>query len=81
MTQHFEDADHALHTGYVMGTLAKAGIKFNMGRDALGNYTPFIELVILEPGEIEPLRVTVQVMPGPREGTQDERDSGSSRED
>jgi hypothetical protein len=37
--------------------------------------------VIVEDGEVEPIRVTIQVMPGVTEGAQDERDSGSSRED
>lgn len=70
--QWFADSDHALATGFVVGALAKSGIQFNIVRDTLGNYKPFIELVILEPGEVEPIRVTVQVMPGPR-GAQDER--------
>ena len=70
--QWFADFDHALHTGMLLGTLAKAGIQFNVERDSLGNYKPYIELVILEPGEVEPIRVTVQVIPGPRVGAQDE---------
>jgi hypothetical protein len=70
--QWFADFDHALATGFVLGTLAKAGIQHNIVRDTLGNYKPFIELVLLEPGEIEPIRVTVQVMPGAQREGQDE---------
>ena len=67
----FVDADHALQTGYFAGTLAKAGIECSVRRDELGNYLPLIEVVILEPGEVEPIRMTVQVMS--QEGAQDER--------
>jgi hypothetical protein len=70
----FADDDHALVTGYVMGTLAKAGIEFNMVRDALGNYKPFMELVIPDPLELEPIRVTIQVMPGANRGAQNDTD-------
>lgn len=72
----FADSDHALHTGFLAGTLKRKGIEYNIIRDELGNYKPFLELVILEPGEIEPIRVTIQVMPGETEGAQDERDEG-----
>jgi hypothetical protein len=61
----FHDEDHALRVGLLAGTLAKAGVDFNIARDALGNYKPFMEIVIPEWGEVEPLRITVQVMPGP----------------
>jgi hypothetical protein len=72
--QWFADSDHALATGMLLGTLAKAGIQFNIERDTLGNYKPYIQLVILEPGEVEPIRVTVQVMPGANRGAQDDDD-------
>lgn len=61
----FQDEDHALRMGFLIGTLMKAGVDFNIARDSQGNYKPFIEVVIREEGEIEPIRVTVQVMPGP----------------
>jgi hypothetical protein len=70
--QWFADFDHALATGFVIGTLAKAGIQHNVVRDTLGNYKPLIELVILEPGEVEPIRVTIQVMPRAERVGQDE---------
>jgi hypothetical protein len=63
----FADEDHALITGILAGTLMRAGVDFNIVRDTLGNYKPFIEVVIREEGEIEPVRVTIQVMPGPME--------------
>jgi len=72
--QWFADFDHALATGFVIGTLAKSGIQHTVVRDALGNYKPFIELVLLEPGEVEPIRVTIQVMPGANRGAQNDID-------
>ena len=71
----FVDADHALQTGYFAGVLMKAGIESNIQRDELGNYLPLIEVVIVEPYEVEPIRMTVQVMP--KEGAQDERADSS----
>lgn len=53
--------------GLLAGTLMKAGVDFNIARDSQGNYKPFIDIVIREEGEIEPIRVTVQIMPGPGE--------------
>jgi hypothetical protein len=67
----FQDEDHALLTGFLTGTLAKAGVAFNIARDSQGNYKPFIEIVIREEGELEPIRVLVQVMPGPESDAND----------
>lgn len=68
---YFQDFDHALSMGFLAGTLMKAGVDFNIARDTQGNYQPFIEIVIREEGEIEPFRVTVQVMPGPENNDTD----------
>jgi hypothetical protein len=48
--------------GFLAGMFLKSGVKCSLIRDDAGNYTPFMELVVLEPGEIEPIRVTIKVM-------------------
>jgi len=64
----FEDDDHALKTGFLAGTFLKAGIQFNFVRDDLGNYKPYMELVIPEQDGIQPVRVTIKVLPGGPDG-------------
>lgn len=58
----FEDDDHALKTGFLVGTLLRAGVQCNLVRDDLGNYKPLLNIVIPEDGEIEPVRITVRVV-------------------
>lgn len=60
----FEDDDHALKTGFLAGTLWKAGVEFNFVKDDVGNYKPFMEVVI--PGEegLPSVRVTIKILPG-----------------
>jgi hypothetical protein len=70
--KHFADDDHALQTGYLAGTLAKAGITCSIERDEIGNYKPFLHPMLVEPGELEPIRVAVAVLPGETEGASDE---------
>ena len=57
---YFADSDHALHTGYLVGTMLKAGFTVVLGVDAEGNYTDIVEIALppLEDG-LEPIRVTV----------------------
>jgi hypothetical protein len=59
----FQDFDHALKTGILIGTLLKAGLNANMARDDEGNYMPFIDIVIQEEAEIEPTRVRIEIVP------------------
>jgi len=61
---YFEDEDHALHQGFLAGTFMKAGIQFNFVRDEQGNYRPYLEIVIPEQDGIQPVRVTIKVLPG-----------------
>lgn len=65
----FADDDHALHQGFLAGTLMKAGIAFNFVKDEFGNYKPYLEIVI--PSEdvgLPPTRVTIKVLPGGPDG-------------
>jgi len=62
---HFVDDDHALVTGFLAGMFLKTGLKCNIIMDSEGNYTPFMEIMVLEPGEVQPIRATIQVMAAP----------------
>lgn len=60
----FEDDNHALKCGFLMGALMNAGVKFNGVYDDGGNYKPFLEIVIPDEEGIPPVRITIRVLPG-----------------
>lgn len=41
---HFEDNNHAIHTGMLMGLLSKKGIAGKPTVDERGDYTPVIQI-------------------------------------
>ena len=61
---HFQDDQHALHTGMLVGALMKAGIMVIMGLDDEQNYTN--DLTLIFPGDrfVDELAVHIKVLPG-----------------
>ena len=62
VTEHFQDDDHALRTGMLLGLLMKSGIPAYPEMDDDGNYTPRIQITAAI-GPNEPVRVTIEVLP------------------
>lgn len=68
----FQDEEHVLALGVLWGTLLKSGIEcIPVGNDS-GGYKPYLQIVIPNPLDLEPIRVTIQVIPGAPRGEQDE---------
>jgi hypothetical protein len=64
----FQDDDHALRAGMLIGGLMKAGIQAIPEIDGEGNYTP--NITVLFPGDrfVDEVSVHIQVLPTPPEG-------------
>lgn len=61
---HFNDDLHALRTGFLLGTLMRAGIDCNPHTDDEGNYLPVVTIRLPEAvAGIPPIEVNIQVLP------------------
>ena len=60
--QHFQDDDHALRTGMLLGFLMRAGIPAYPEMDDDGNYTSRIQITAAI-GPNEPVRIAIEVLP------------------
>jgi hypothetical protein len=59
----FTDDVHSFRTGFLMGTLAKAGISAIPVIDAQGNYTSEILIRLSEEEGMPPVDIRIKVLP------------------
>jgi hypothetical protein len=60
---YFADDRHAVHVGFLLGALMKAGFSVNVGVDGEGNYTGLLDVSIPFDDDLEPITVLVRVLP------------------
>ena len=62
MAKNFDDYDHALKVGMVIGALMKAGIMAYPETDEDGDYTAVVSMRI-DMGDPQPIDVQIKVLP------------------
>ena len=60
---YFLDDQHALRTGFLLGTLMKAGIEVSPDVDGDGNYTDELTVRLPDDDGLPPVTIRIKVLP------------------